>query len=232
MKAFTLCFWRKFVMTLLLFVVALQLGVYMKITPAFGFETTNLAKFKLRKNASFDYQQSVDTTREANRIFAESYDAEKIVNFYKAKYPRSDHYLLTIIVQDAVASAEESSVSPFILLAIISHESNFQPMVRNKSGATGLMQIIINVHKKRFEQYGGIQKVYLPEVNIRIGAAILSECIGIMKSVRGGLNCYAGTVNRDDKGFVNFVLKEAIMVKKIATRLIVPSQTRVRSVAR
>lgn len=153
---------------------------------------------------------------EADRTFTANYDAEKIANFYGAKYQRNTDYLLTI-VHHAAAVAKENDVSPFILLAIISHESNFLHTARNNSGAEGLMQIMTNVHKKRFERYGGIRMTYVPEVNIRVGATILRECIDIMKSVRGGLRCYAGTINSDDGGFVDFVLGEATLVKKMAS---------------
>lgn len=181
-----------------------------------SFETTNLAKLKLQVHASSRPQERISPVEEADRSFTNNYDAEKIANYYGAKYKRSTDYLLTIIHHAAVA-ANENNVSPFILLAIISHESNFLHTARNSSGAEGLMQIMTTVHKKRFERYGGTQMTYLPEVNIRVGATILRECIGIMKSVSGGLRCYAGTIN-DDGGFLDFVLREAAMIKKIASR--------------
>lgn len=147
----------------------------------------------------------------------EVYDEQKIVNYYAFKYRRNPDYL-TEIIRYAFTAAQENEVSPFILLAIISHESNFLSAARNSSGAEGLMQIMTPVHKKRFEIYGGIQTAFIPEINIRVGASILRECIGIMKSVKGGLRCYAGTVNSDDGGFVDYVLNEANMMKKMALR--------------
>jgi len=182
-----------------------------------SFETIKQAKLKLQEHTPSDVPETVTPPEEADRSFTDNYDAEKIANYYGAKYKRSTDYLLTVIHHTA-AAAKENNVSPFILLAIISHESNFLDTARNSSGAEGLMQIMTTVHKKRFEPYGGIQMTYLPEVNIRVGATILRECIGIMKSVSGGLRCYAGTINSDDGGFLDFVLREANMIKKIASR--------------
>lgn len=149
--------------------------------------------------------------------FSNSYDINKIANYYAAKYRHRTEYLIEIVRLVSLA-AEEYNVSPFILLSIISHESNFQHMAANKSGAEGLMQIMRPIHARRFDAYGGIKATFIPEANIRVGAAIFRECIDIMRTVRGGLNCYAGTVNKDDGGFVDFVLKEATQVKKMAQR--------------
>lgn len=151
----------------------------------------------------------------ADRSFTDKYDAEKIAHYYGKKFRQNSNYVLDIVRHAAIVGKEQN-VSPFILLAIISHESNFQHLARNKSGAEGLMQIITKVHRKRFERYGGVQATFLPKVNIQVGAAILRECIGLTKSVHRGLRCYAGTLNSSDGGFVNFVQREAAMLRKMA----------------
>ena len=173
----------------------------------------------LRPNASMPStsEQNTKTTGEPDKTILDDYDDQKIANYYAAKYRRNPDYLLEI-VRYVIAAAKENDVSPFVLLAIISHESNFLHTARSLSGAEGLMQIMTPVHKKRFENYGGIQTTFVPEVNIRVGAAILKECIGIMKSVRGGLRCYAGTITGDDAGFVVYVLAEAAMLKKLSRK--------------
>lgn len=181
-----------------------------------SFETISATKLKLQEQQSVG-QKTASPIEEVVNTFADDYDAEKIANYYGTKYQRDIEYLLTIIHHTATA-AKENNVSPFILLAIISHESNFLHTAQNNSGAAGLMQIMPAIHKKRFERYGGIRMTFVPEVNIRVGATILRDCIAIMKSVSGGLRCYAGTINSDDGGFINFVLSEASMIKKMASR--------------
>lgn len=181
------------------------------------YESTQQVPQKIQKLLPSAAPKPAPVTDDAVTSFTDIYDAEKIANYYGAKYRRSADYLLPIILH-AAAAAKESNVSPFILLAIIAHESNFLHTARNSSGAEGLMQIMTNVHKKRFEPYGGIRMTYVPEVNLKVGATILAECVSIMKSVRGGLRCYAGTINTDDGGFVDFVLGEATMIKKMASK--------------
>ncbi|MEY2632581.1 MAG: hypothetical protein RIR00_1235 [Pseudomonadota bacterium] len=154
-------------------------------------------------------------SEEAIRTFTDNYDAEKIANHYAARFGRNPDELLSIVHHTAVA-ARENKLSPFLLLAIIAHESRFLPSARNNAGAEGLMQIVSTVHKKRYAPYGGIRMAYLPEVNIRIGATILRDCIALTKSVRGGLRCYAGAINSDD-AFVDYVLGEATMIKRMAS---------------
>lgn len=150
---------------------------------------------------------------ELDRAFTDQYDAAKIARYYGEKFRLSTDYVLKI-VNHAIASGKEYNVSPFVILAIISHESHFKQTARNRSGATGLMQISLRVHKRRFERYGGVQTAYNPEVNIKVGTNILSDCITLTKSRLNGLHCFAGS---HDDIFVDFILKEAAATERIAS---------------
>lgn len=158
-------------------------------------------------------KKTVNTVNDSDRVLTDQYDVEKIARYYGKKFRQNSNYVLKIVNQ-AIASGKEYNVNPFIILAIIAHESHFQRTARNRSGATGLMQISLRVHKKRFERYGGIQMIYNPEMNIKVGTTILSECIILTKTTRNGLHCFAGS---KDSIFVDFVLREAAMLKGMAS---------------
>jgi len=147
-----------------------------------------------------------------SNIFTKKYEIARIADFYERKYNLERKDLLKII-SITVENAQAKKINPFVVLAIISHESNFVANVKNSSGATGLMQIVTQVHHHRFKAYGGSHSALKPEVNIKIGTEILEECIRKMKSVRGGLRCYAGTVKGNDRGFSDYVLREATYVR-------------------
>lgn len=149
---------------------------------------------------------------DAGVAFSDQYDAAKIARHYAGKFRQDADYVLGI-VNHAAASARKYNVSPFVLLAIIAHESQFRATARNGAGAEGLMQIVTKVHKKRFTPYGGPGMTFVPEVNIQVGAGILSECMGGTKTVSNGLRCYAGAFNTS---FVNFTLREAALLEKMA----------------
>ena len=150
--------------------------------------------------------------KDAALTFSDQYDTTKIARHYAQKFRQDADYVLGI-VNHAAASARKYNVSPFVLLAIIAHESQFRASARNGAGAEGLMQIVTKVHKKRFERYGGPQMTFVPEVNIHVGAGILSDCMGGTKIVSNGLRCYAGAFNTS---FVNFTLREAALLEKMA----------------
>jgi len=95
------------------------------------------------------------------------------------------------------------------LLAVISVESNFNPMTKSEAGAEGLMQVMTNVHKEKYAPYGGVAGAVKPEVNIRIGAYILKYLIATSGSLRNGLKFYVGAGNADnDGGYADKVMAE------------------------
>lgn len=180
------------------------------------FETADMAEQTPYTQSQPNDQPKAQKVDEEDKAFTDNFDVGRIALYYGTKYQRDTDYLLSII-HHTIAAAKENNVSPFILLAIISHESNFSHTARSNSGAEGLMQIMSAVHKKRFERFGGIRMTYVPEVNIRVGATILHDCIAIMKSVSGGLRCYSGSIY-EDSAFTNFVLSEATKIKRIAAK--------------
>lgn len=153
-----------------------------------------------------------------NDILVKQQYQAKVASFYSEKYS-IDQNKIEQIVHLANQAGKEANINPLIIVAIIAHESNFQPTARNKSGAEGLMQVMTNIHKQKFKMFGGVHTTFDPAVNIRVGTLILKQCISIKKSLKGGLRYYAGAANEavDDGGFANYVInEEKLLIEMLA----------------
>lgn len=116
-----------------------------------------------------------------------------------------------MFVETAYVVGDELKVDPLLLLAIIATESRFNPYAGSQvGGPTGLMQIMMSVHREKFTQLGrGETVVFNPVANIRVGAFILASCIRTRGSVAGGLLCYCGASGPNtDGGYTEKVLSE------------------------
>ena len=96
------------------------------------------------------------------------------------------------ITQLAEQVAAKHGLDPNLILAIIANESKFHPLLVSPVGALGLMQIMPNVHKRKLAAYGGENAALNPEVNMMIGAVIISSFIRQTGSLDGGLAMYVG----------------------------------------
>ena len=131
-----------------------------------------------------------------------------VAEFFEKKY-NLDKNKIEEYVSNAVLISREVKIDPVLLLAVISVESNFNPMTKSKAGAEGLMQVMTNVHKEKYALYGGVAGAVKPEVNIRIGAYILKYLIATSGSLRNGLKFYVGAGNADnDGGYADKVMAE------------------------
>lgn len=116
-----------------------------------------------------------------------------------------------MFVETAYVVGDELKVDPLLLLAIIATESRFNPYAGGQvGGPTGLMQVMMSVHREKFTQFGrGETMVFNPVANIRVGAFILAYCIRTRGSVAGGLLCYCGASGPNaDGGYTGKVLSE------------------------
>lgn len=163
--------------------------------------------------ASLIDDKLIESTARWNNILDEQNNQIKVANYYSEKYSIDPKHVQNIIYL-ANQAGKEANINPLIIIAIIAHESNFQPTARNKSGAEGLMQVMTSIHKQKFKMFGGIHTTFDPAVNIRVGALILKQCISIKRSLKGGLRYYAGAANDavDDGGFTHYVLSDQNML--------------------
>jgi hypothetical protein len=130
----------------------------------------------------------------------------KVARFLAKKYNLAPAYVGALVVE-ANALSVKSKIPANLILAVISVESNFNPYVENQSGAQGLMQVMTQVHKKRYEEFGGNLAAFDPISNLRVGVRILSDCIKLKDgSLDDGLRYYLGrTPGEDDGGYVDKV---------------------------
>ena len=96
------------------------------------------------------------------------------------------------IVAAAFETAKLMRLDPYLLLAVISVESGFNPLAESRVGAKGLMQVMPEVHKDKFENNGGVQAALHPWANIQAGAAVLREYLDRFKSTEAALLAYVG----------------------------------------
>ncbi|MBU3574830.1 transglycosylase SLT domain-containing protein [Polynucleobacter sp. UK-Mo-2m-Kol15] len=131
-----------------------------------------------------------------------------VADFFEKKY-KLDRAKIEEYVSKTVLIAKEVNIDPILLLAVISVESNFNPLIKSHAGAEGLMQVMTAIHQDKYALYGGASDAVKPEVNIRVGAYILKYLIATSGSLRNGLKYYVGAANADnDGGYTDKVMAE------------------------
>ncbi len=131
-----------------------------------------------------------------------------VADFFEKKY-KLDRAKIEEYVSNTVLIAKEVNIDPVLLLAVISVESNFNPLTKSHAGAEGLMQVMTAIHKDKYALYGGANDAVKPEVNIRVGAYILKYLIATSGSLRNGLKYYVGAANAEnDGGYTDKVMAE------------------------
>jgi hypothetical protein len=128
----------------------------------------------------------------------------------------SRKYLIAIdaaamFVDTTFVVGTELRVDPLLLLSVIATESRFNPYAGSQAGgATGLMQVVLSVHRNKFAKFGRSDAIaFNPVANVRVGGLILSDCISRRGSVQEGLLCYCGASGPNtDGGYTEKVMSE------------------------
>jgi soluble lytic murein transglycosylase-like protein len=86
-------------------------------------------------------------------------------------------------------------IDPFLVVALIRVESNFQPTAVSSAGARGLMQILPFVGKARAEEIAPEKwlspaSLHDPVLNVRLGVAYLAELKARFRNLRTALAAY------------------------------------------
>jgi soluble lytic murein transglycosylase-like protein len=110
------------------------------------------------------------------------------------------------IVAASFETAKLMRLDPYLLLAVISVESGFNPLAESRVGAKGLMQVMPEVHKEKFESNGGVQAALHPWANIQAGAAVLREYLDRFKSTEAALLAYVGVGPSGNSEYPNRVM--------------------------
>ena len=112
------------------------------------------------------------------------------------------------MVSTANRVARQVGLDPFLVLAVISVESRFNPIAESVMGAKGLMQIIPKYHRDKLDELGGEGAVLDPETNIEVGARILQEYVYRTGSLEAGLQLYNGAFNDASAQYAQKVFSE------------------------
>ena len=116
---------------------------------------------------------------------------------------------LSVLVAEAFEIGQKTKLDPTLILAVMAVESGFNPFAQSPVGAQGLMQVMTQVHQKKYEDFGGKLAAFDPVTNLRVGVKVLQECIARAGSVEGGLKYYVGAGNLEvDGGYAGKVMAE------------------------
>jgi len=128
---------------------------------------------------------------------------------YIARKYRIAHKAAGVLIKNVFKVAREFDMDPQLVMAVIAIESRYNPFAESHVGAQGLMQVMPEVHKDKFDDFtDGVDAALNPLANIQVGTQILRDCIKRRGSVRGGLACYVGATGPDDGGYGARVLAE------------------------
>jgi soluble lytic murein transglycosylase-like protein len=106
----------------------------------------------------------------------------------------------------AYREADRIGLDPLLLVAVISVESNFNPIAESPAGAVGLMQVIPRFHTDKFVP--DQESALAPQINIRIGALALKQYIRRAGGLVEGLQLYNGAGEDETTAYANKVLGE------------------------
>lgn len=150
--------------------------------------------------------------------------AQKAVTHWIARRYRVAPEPIGDLVREAWVLGRQAKLEPTLLLAIMAVESSFNPFAQSPVGAQGLMQVMTSVHDDKYQPFGGTQTAFDPITNLRVGLAVLKECIQRAGgSLEGGLRLYVGAANLDDDGgYAARVLAEQDFMHQVSQGRAVP----------
>ena len=124
---------------------------------------------------------------------------DRFISFIEETYKISN---AKTIVDHVFEISEKKNLDPTLVLGIIGVESRFNVNARNASGATGLMQVLLPMHCKRFPTPKNCKALANdPEQNIEVGTDILVEFNGDLRKYSGGATMYRTKVLKEQDKF-------------------------------
>lgn len=151
-------------------------------------------------------------------------EQQKVAQFVAKKY-RMAVGDVQDLVGYAYRAAKELRLDPYLVLAVMSIESSFNPNARSPAGAQGLMQVLTRVHADKFAPFGGAAAAFDPVANISVGSRILKEYLVREGSVEGALKSYVGAaLHEHDSGYGYKVLSERERIAAAAAGRPIPAQ--------
>ena len=119
---------------------------------------------------------------------------------------------------EAYELSSSTKIKPHLILSVMAIESSFHPYIQSPAGAQGLMQVMTDIHVKKYEKYGGKLAAFDPLTNMRVGTQVLQEYIRLKGGVtEDGLLFYlGGDTLQSDTGYVAKVLAEQARLDQVA----------------
>jgi Transglycosylase SLT domain len=131
---------------------------------------------------------------------------------------------LSALVVEAYEVGSKVKIEPTLILAVMAIESGFNPFAQSPVGAQGLMQVMTNIHREKYDGFGGKLAAFDPVTNLRVGASVLRECITRAGSIEGGLRQYVGaTSDATEGGYAAKVMAEHARLRAVAGGQPVPT---------
>jgi len=160
-----------------------------------------------------------DTTERATALRLESLPKSQaaVAEWLARKYKVAPEPVAALVAE-SYALSKKTKLPPHFILAVMAIESNFHPYVQSQAGAQGLMQVVTEIHAKRYEAYGGRRAAFDPIANVRVGVAVLADAIKMRGgSLEEGLKFYlGGYALTEDGGYVAKVLAEQAQLDSVA----------------
>ena len=122
--------------------------------------------------------------------------AQRIQQLFRTYNPKLEAKTAQTYTGHVMDAASKYKQDPYVIAAIIVHESTVNNKAVSKGGDYGLMQVRYRVHEKAIKaEYPKVKKatdMFDPRTNIFFGTRILSECAAKSKDLRGALMRYSG----------------------------------------
>ena len=133
-----------------------------------------------------------------NAFAAQSVDpkARNIYQLFTQRNPKLSAGTAKNYTDIVIEAGKKYKQDPYVIAAIIVHESTVNYKAVSKGGDYGLMQVRWKVHEKAIKkEYPKVRKAadfFDPKTNIFFGTRILSECAAKSKNLKGALLRYSG----------------------------------------
>ena len=145
------------------------------------------------------------------------------VAFWLSKKYRVAPEPLSALVAEAYDAGSRSQLDPTLILAVMAIESGFNPFAQSTEGAQGLMQVMTQVHRDKYQNFGGKLAAFDPLANLRVGVKVLRDCIRLAGSVESGLRSYVGASSEErEGGYTAKVMAEHARLQLVAQGRSVP----------
>jgi len=174
-------------------------------------------KFDLEKQIAFQ-QKRINELEEKLQIF-------KAIDDFQIGFTEEEVQKLTNVIYD---ESKKYQYDPMFILAVILTESSFRRGQRSHLGARGLMQVVPfvgeDVAPRAGVHWDGLETLYEPEANIKLGTLHLFEQILKFKDVKKAIVSYnvgetrlRSLLRRNrplPKRYLNKVMDNYIMLKE------------------